>query len=80
MKRYIDADELKKKSFDLYDGRQNGTFMVVKESDIDDAPTVDAIQVVQCKDCTLRHSSEYCECRPDDFYCGDGERKDVDNV
>ena len=67
MAKLIDADELKKKSFDLYDGRQNGTFMVVKESDIDEAPTVEAIEVVRCKDCKHRIYSYmtggtyYCE-------------------
>lgn len=33
----------------------------------------DIVRVVRCKDCMRRHSSEYCECRPDDAYCSDGE-------
>ena len=40
------------------------------------APTADVVEVVRCRDCKERHSSEYCECRPDDFFCADGERKD----
>lgn len=36
-------------------------------------PTV--VRVVRCKFCKHRHSSEFCESRPDDFYCSDGERK-----
>lgn len=35
----------------------------------------DVVGVVRCKDCVHRHSSEYCECRPDDAYCSDGERE-----
>lgn len=31
----------------------------------------------RCIDCDLRQSSEYCECRPDDFFCGDGIRKEI---
>ena len=33
-------------------------------------------ELVRCKDCIYRHSSEFCECRPEDGYCNDGERKD----
>lgn len=40
------------------------------------APTVDAVEVVRCKVCKERHSSEFCECRPENGYCNDGERKD----
>ena len=36
---------------------------------------VDAVAVVRCKDCKNRHSSEFCECRPDDAFCSDGERR-----
>ena len=36
------------------------------------APTVDAVEVVRCKDCENRHSSEFCECRPPDAFCSDG--------
>lgn len=39
-------------------------------------PTVDAVEVVRCKDCANRHSSEFCECRPPDAFCSDGERKE----
>ena len=38
--------------------------------------TVDAVEVVRCKDCIHRTSSEFCECRPVDFFCAEGERKD----
>lgn len=47
----------------------------VTEWDINDAPAVDAVEVVRCKDCAYRHSSEFCECRPPDGFCNDGERR-----
>lgn len=41
--------------------------------DIDLGP--DIVQVVRFKDCKHRYSSEFCECRPEDAYCSEGERK-----
>ena len=35
-----------------------------------------AVPVVRCGDCAHRHSSEFCECRPKDAFCSDGERKE----
>lgn len=32
----------------------------------------------RCEDCANRHSSEFCECRPDDASCSDFEPKDGD--
>lgn len=40
------------------------------------SPAVDAVEVVRCKDCANRHSSELCECRPPDAFCSDGKRKE----
>ena len=45
---------------------------------VETAPTVDAVEVVRCKDCKHRHSSEYCECRPADGYCNDGETGELE--
>lgn len=50
--------------------------------DICDAPSIDAVPVVRCKDCRrlyFKDMSAYCPhkvgaCRPDDF-CSYGERK-----
>ena len=47
------------------------------------APTIDAVEVVRCKDCKYHHKhSWYNTCDkiagsgfPDDWYCADGERK-----
>lgn len=42
-----------------------------------EAPTVDAVEVVRCKDCKHRHSDSWCEYADDDnFYCARGERKE----
>lgn len=35
-------------------------------------PTV--VKVVRCKFCRHRNEFRYCEGRPDEFYCADGER------
>ncbi len=43
------------------------------------APATDMVEVVRCKDCRHRTSSEFCECRPPDAFCSDGERKEDDN-
>ena len=47
---------------------------------IEDAPTVDAVEVVRCKDCKHRYSDSWCEYVDDDdnFYCAKGKRKDGD--
>ena len=46
--------------------------------DIEAAPTVDAVEVVRCKDCKHRYSDSWCEYVDDDdnFYCARGERKE----
>ncbi len=36
----------------------------------------DVVYVVRCKDCKYRHSSEFCECREEDAFCSDGERRE----
>lgn len=40
-----------------------------------DMAKADLMPVVRCKDCNHRHSSEFCECRPEDGFCNDGERR-----
>lgn len=49
-----------------------------------EAPTVDAVEVVRCKDCVVPHN-KYTGCpelnglvTPPDFYCSFGKRKDSD--
>lgn len=82
MSRLIDADKLEKQE---YWGNER-CFDYVDAEDIDNAPTVDAVPVVRCKDC--KHSWEdlggltcshgVCvDCVVlGDFYCSYGERKD----
>lgn len=53
-----------------------------------EAPTIDAVQVIRCKDCKHRDPEDKkCDCghdiqwqlpRDDDWFCADGERKDND--
>ena len=92
MARLIDADALKTKAircetFKLYDAP---VFLkAVGTKEIDKAPTIDAVEIVRCRDC--KHYEihkpkvlENCErngyiipMKPDDF-CSYGERKDGD--
>ena len=73
-KRLIDADAFleKMKSTSRY-------FDVA--FDVEEMPTVDAVEVVRCKDCKHRYSDSWCEYVDDDdnFYCARGERKDGDD-
>lgn len=60
--------------------RKYGTFREVKQSEffiqaIQRQPAADVVEVVRCKDCKHRYSSKFCECRPANAYCSDGERK-----
>ena len=47
---------------------------------IEDAPTVEAVEIVRCRDCKHRYSDSWCEYVDDDdnFYCARGKRKDGD--
>ena len=51
------------------------------ETMISEAPTVDAVPVVRCKDCKHRFQDSWCEYADDDdnFYCARGERKEGAN-
>ena len=48
--------------------------------DIEAAQTVDAVEVVRCKNCKHRCEDSWCEYVDDDdnFYCARGERKEGD--
>ena len=47
---------------------------------IEDAPTVEAVEIVRCRDCKHRYSDSWCEYVDDNdnFYCAKGKRKDGD--
>ena len=47
---------------------------------INQFPSVNAVEVVRCRDCKHRYSDSWCEYVDDDdnFYCAKGKRKDGD--
>lgn len=88
--RPIDADALKyrREEYGGHDdvpmeARRKGILYLLKE-DIDEAPTIDAVPVVRCKDCK-RHNAKAgklyrCDLRnvwqDGDFFCANGERSE----
>ena len=77
--RLIDADAL------IEEALTEGAYGYVDAKQIADAPTIDAVPVVRCKDCAVPHN-KYTGCpmlnglvTPPDFYCPFGERKDGDD-
>lgn len=82
--RLIDADKLIRIYFD--DDEGNKTFEFVPSEFLDSAPTVDAVEVVRCKDCrhnnksriifgTMHRCSELNQIVSDDFFCANAERR-----
>lgn len=71
--RLIDADELMKEF------EKNGTWW--EQVRLEEAPTVDAVQVVRCKDCIYRDCNRegqpniICYQMHDDDFCSYGERE-----
>ena len=35
----------------------------------------DVVEVVRCKNCKHRYSSDFCECRSPNDFCSEGERE-----
>ena len=90
--RLIDADALMEtiRAHDYplrshFNSTDNGMFTIGIQQAVDEQPTVDAVEVVRCKDCKwyvpyTMENKTYKMCRKahlgsDDFYCADGERK-----
>ena len=78
--RLIDADRLPHK--DLSDGKR--MCMVVFSSDIASAPTIDAVEVVRCKDCVNHYDCTGVKLNcclktgiyvDDDEFCSKAERR-----
>ena len=69
--RLIDANAL------IEEANAEGAYGYVDAFQIANAPTVDAVPVVRCRDCKHRYSDSWCEYVDDDdnFYCARGERK-----
>lgn len=82
--RLIDANALIKEAC------AEGAYGYVDAKQIADAPTVDAVEVVRCKDCDYSYecigglvcSHGVCvDCEvPPDFYCAEGKRKEGNNA
>ena len=78
--RLIDADALIKEAC------AEGAYGYVDAEQIADAPTVDAVPVVRCKDCIYSYEEfgfihctfgPYGDCAvPSQFYCAEGKRKE----
>lgn len=66
--RLIDADAYKKYLDD--------NWIVANHDAIDAQPTIDAVEVVRCKDCKWWEGCRMLD--DDDGYCSDGERKNDD--
>lgn len=87
--RLIDSDSLKTKVEAMvehrmiesdYDFGRNQAFDYVADILIDDAPTIDAVEVVRCKDCKHRDLFS-CPLADNDFqkdedFCSWGERRE----
>ena len=69
--RLIDADAL------MDEANSDGAYGYVDAKQISEAPTIDAVPVVRCKDCKY-FETRLCENEDnyDDWFCADGERKD----
>ena len=90
--RLIDADALKRRAITVrFFGKD---IMMVSTAEIDDAPTIDAVSLVRCKDCRwydrygdVCHNPRYGDgyanyqppCVDEDYWCKDGERKGGDD-
>ena len=81
MARYIDAEKLKPDAVVFLSGYDEKPSAVYSRERIDNAPTVDAVPVVRCKDCRFSGSCSIEEfgCTEPDDYCSRGKRKEPDN-
>lgn len=82
--RLIDADALKKSvpntHVDIFENCRNCELLDDEQVEelIDNAPTIDAVPVVRCKDCFLYGECQAAKFYGDDGYCSIGEMKDDD--
>ena len=67
-KRLIDANALLENSdvFTMHT-KEYGSIEVIPVDAVGDAPTVDAVEVVRCKDCKYRKYGWNCD---DEYFCG----------
>lgn len=80
--RLIDADTIHATITNAsYDGHDDYAKMLILDF-IDDAPTIDAVPVVKCKDCRWYETSRrnypecilHCEVVEPDYFCASGEK------
>ena len=86
--RLVDADAVLRHKRKMSGADFGGEFWdeTVLASDIKNAPTVDAVPVVRCKDCIYSYEQfgfiyctfgPYGDCAvPSQFYCAEGKRKE----
>ena len=83
--RLIDADALIPSYAVAYSMTNNRWHMYVNIETINSAPTIDAVEVVRCRECRyLKHDADYQWCgmigvgceKVDDDYCSYGERNE----
>lgn len=83
--RLIDADELKDRLKEYcIDGDTNAEYwysIMGIDDCINNAPTIDAVEIVRCKDCYYFTSGKYCglntgEATNEDDYCSYGARRE----
>lgn len=88
MARLIDADEAYKVLTDNYHHRTELQHKALKEA-LSEVPTVDAVEVVRCRDCRFFEDEDYygnCYCEEwgnitnDNGYCHDAERRKKDEI
>ena len=85
MSRYIDADELIKSVNGVSTHWLNEWSTLGVLAMIDKQPTVDAVQVVRCRECKWFDGKECCDRNGlfvgfnyETFFCADGERRTDD--
>lgn len=87
MARLIDADEAYKVLTDNYHHRTELQHKALKEA-LSEVPTVDAVEVVRCRDCRFFEDEDYygnCYCEEwgnitnDNGYCHEVERREDDS-
>lgn len=80
MNRYIDADFMQEKAYQMnFDRKISERELFLFNRALSEMPTVDAVPVVRCKDCTF-HNEINCPQYyrrnelPNDWFCADGDR------
>ncbi len=76
MSRMIDADALKRAFCNHCDGDEPCTEPCIEIGLIETAPTIDAVEVVRCKNCRWGHLCVFGQHLGLDGFCSKGERKE----